>query len=513
MRAATPHGPDHGRLPVRGLVRRALPGSRCGSTCPAAGAVGVQRPGQRRVPVPPLGGAARVGTNRSACSGGRPVDRPRGGPWCPPSPWMTFPCDRRSRAREKYPRTRYGYRSVVLPCLRRTPLPCSYEHRHDRARSPRQPARRGDQLRRPSARGGRGPADALHQPAGHADRRRRGRQDPARPAGRRWRCAGPFRTGCGWSSWPSCATRTCVAVTVAEALGIREESVSPDAPGLADFLADQQALLILDNCEQLVAACADLAETLLRACPDLRILADQPAGAADRRRGDADRAAAVGAGAGRARTPRPTWPATSRPACSSSGRRRCCRISTVTEENCATIAALCQALEGMPLAIELAVARLRVLSLEQILERLTDRYRLLTSGTRNAPARQQTLRALIDWSWDLCSARERVLWSRLSVFSGGFELDAAEQICRGRDPAGRVDPRPDRLPGRQVGAHPHRRRPARPLPDARSGPRVRRRPGSPRPANSRGRRAGTASGTPGSPPTATRTGSAPTRRR
>jgi len=101
----------------------------------------------------------------------------------------------------------------------------------------------------------------------------------------------------------------------------------------------------------------------------------------------------------------------------------------VTDANCATIVRLCQALEGMPLAIELAVARLRVLSLEQILERLTDRYRLLTAGARNAPARQQTLRALIDWSWDLCSDAERLLWSRVSVFSGGLELDAAEVVC------------------------------------------------------------------------------------
>jgi non-specific serine/threonine protein kinase len=87
----------------------------------------------------------------------------------------------------------------------------------------------------------------------------------------------------------------------------------------------------------------------------------------------------------------------------------------------------------MPLAIELAAARLRVLSLEQILDRLTDRYRLLTTGTRNAPARQQTLRALVDWSWDLCSEAEQLLWARLSVFSGGLELDTAEAVCADDD--------------------------------------------------------------------------------
>ena len=218
-----------------------------------------------------------------------------------------------------------------------------------------------------------------------------------------------------------------VAVTVAEALGVREESVSPGAPGLAAFLAGQQALLIFDNCEHLVGACADLAETLLRSCPGLRILVtsrqalriageatltihplsvperDEPCTPGDLARYESasllvERATAVLPG------------------------------FTVTEANCATISALCQALEGMPLAIELAVARLRVLTLDEILDRLTDRYKLLTTGARNAPARQQTLRALIDWSWDLCSEPEQLLWSRLSVFSGGLELDAAESV-------------------------------------------------------------------------------------
>ncbi|MET8149730.1 ATP-binding protein [Actinoplanes sp. NPDC049668] len=219
-----------------------------------------------------------------------------------------------------------------------------------------------------------------------------------------------------------------VAVTVAEALGVREESVSPDAPGLATFLADRQALLILDNCEHLVGACADLAETLLRACPDLRILVTSRQ--ALRISGEATL------------TVQPLSVPEPDAACTPADLPRYESASLlveratavqpgfeVTDANCATITALCQALEGMPLAIELAVARLRVLSLQQILERLTDRYRLLTAGARNAPARQQTLRALIDWSWDLCSEPERVLWSRLSVFSGGLELDAAEQVC------------------------------------------------------------------------------------
>lgn len=219
-----------------------------------------------------------------------------------------------------------------------------------------------------------------------------------------------------------------VAVTVAEALGIREESIGAAAPGLAEFLAEQQALIILDNCEQLVAACADLAALLLRSCPEVRILATSRQ--ALRVAGEATLAVQP------LSVPDPEVPATpaelARNESASLLAERAAAVLpdfTVTEENSATIARLCQALEGLPLAIELAVARLRVLSLDQILERLTDRYRLLTSGTRNAPARQQTLRALIDWSWDLCSDAERTLWSRVSVFSGGLELDAAEQVC------------------------------------------------------------------------------------
>ncbi|MDT5041277.1 MAG: hypothetical protein QOE51_2262 [Actinoplanes sp.] len=219
-----------------------------------------------------------------------------------------------------------------------------------------------------------------------------------------------------------------VAVTVAEAVGVREVAISPGAPGLAAFLADQQALLILDNCEHLVGACADLAETLLRTCPELRILATSrqalrlggeanltvqplsvPGGDTAWTMADLSRYEAASLLVERATAVQPDF--------------------AVTPENCVTIGKLCQAVEGMPLAIELAVARLRVLSLDQILDRLTDRYRLLTAGARNAPARQQTLRALIEWSWELCSEAERTLWSRVSVFSGGLELDAAEVVC------------------------------------------------------------------------------------
>ncbi len=101
----------------------------------------------------------------------------------------------------------------------------------------------------------------------------------------------------------------------------------------------------------------------------------------------------------------------------------------ITENNKDVIAAICRRLDGLPLAIELAAVRLRAMSVEQILQRLTDRYALLTTGSRGAPARQQTLQWCIDWSHELCSQAERELWARLTVFSGGFELDAIEGIC------------------------------------------------------------------------------------
>jgi predicted ATPase/DNA-binding CsgD family transcriptional regulator len=219
-----------------------------------------------------------------------------------------------------------------------------------------------------------------------------------------------------------------LAVTVGETLGLHEDMTGLDPAGLARFLADRQVLLILDNCEHLVAAGADLVETLLRSCPELRVLATSRE--ALRIDGEANLAVQP------LSVPGPT------DACSPGDLHRYESAGLfvdratavlpgfrVTEDNCATIVRLCRALEGVPLAIELAVARLRVLSLEQILDRLTDRYRLLTTGARTAPPRQQTLRALIDWSWDLCSEAERILWSRVSVFSGGFELDAAEAVC------------------------------------------------------------------------------------
>lgn len=101
----------------------------------------------------------------------------------------------------------------------------------------------------------------------------------------------------------------------------------------------------------------------------------------------------------------------------------------VTNTNAPALAEICNHLDGIPLAIELAAARVKVLSLEKIYERLNDRFSLLTGGRRTALPRQQTLRAMIDWSYDLLSEKEKALWNRLSVFQGGWTLEAAEEIC------------------------------------------------------------------------------------
>ncbi|MEU2006766.1 protein kinase [Rhodococcus sp. NPDC019627] len=217
-----------------------------------------------------------------------------------------------------------------------------------------------------------------------------------------------------------------LAGVVANALGLRDQSARPIPEVLVEFLAGREQLLILDNCEQLVSAVAKLTETLLRTCSRLRILATsrEPLGISgeavllvpplgvpdpdDLPRGMAGNdAVTLFAERGAAAIPG----------------------FEVTEENRVTIARICQRLDGLPLPIELAAARLRVMTPEQILQRLTDRYVLLTQGSRDAPSRQQTLRMCIDWSYDLCTPAEQRLWAQLSVFAGSFDLDAAEQVC------------------------------------------------------------------------------------
>lgn len=222
-----------------------------------------------------------------------------------------------------------------------------------------------------------------------------------------------------------------VPSTVAATLGIHEEPGRPALTTLAEALKPRTLLLILDNCEHLVGACAQLAETLLRTCPNLRILATS-------------REALGIAGEVAWRVPSLSLPQPHELAQTDSLARitqyEAIRLFieraeaaapdfTVTPHNIKAMAQICQRLDGIPLAIELAAARVKALSVEQIAARLDDRFRLLTGGSRTALPRQQTLRAMMDWSYELLNERERSLFRRLSAFAGGFTLEAAEAIC------------------------------------------------------------------------------------
>src|SRR5215469_1928785 len=217
-----------------------------------------------------------------------------------------------------------------------------------------------------------------------------------------------------------------VAEAVAGALGLQTHA-APEA-ALADYVADRQLLLVLDNCEHLVDAAAKLADMLLRAGAGLRVVATSR----ESLNIDAETVMPVAPLA----APDPGRHLTAAelmrfPAVSLFAQRAGQVVPgfAVTEPTTEAVARICHRLEGLPLAIELAAARLRALSPEQIDARLGDRLGLLTRGRRTYPARQQTLRASIEWSYELCTEPERLLWARLSVFADGFELDAAEGIC------------------------------------------------------------------------------------
>jgi predicted ATPase/class 3 adenylate cyclase len=206
-----------------------------------------------------------------------------------------------------------------------------------------------------------------------------------------------------------------VPVTVARALGL------PDQPGrstmdtLLRFVADRQLLILLDNCEHLLDASAELVVALLAGAPALTVLATsrEPIGV----------------------TGEATWRVPSLSVADAAielfaERARLAQTGfTVSSDNAAVVAEICGRLDGMPLAIELAAARVRALSLAEILEGLHDRFRLLTGGARTAVRRQQTLRASVDWSHALLSEPERVLFRQLAVFLGGFDLDAAQAVA------------------------------------------------------------------------------------
>jgi len=217
-----------------------------------------------------------------------------------------------------------------------------------------------------------------------------------------------------------------VARRVAAVLGLADELGRAPLEALTRALRHRRALVLLDNCEHLVEECAAVCRALLTGCDRLRILATSreplrvpgenvwrvpplpvPDAGADAL-AETERSEAARLFVARAKAARPGF--------------------TVTADNAPALAELCRALDGVPLALELAAARVRVLSLEQLADRLTDRFGLLTTGDRTAPPRQRTLRGAIDWSYELLTEPERILLRRLSVFHG-WSLEQAEQVC------------------------------------------------------------------------------------
>jgi predicted ATPase/class 3 adenylate cyclase len=219
-----------------------------------------------------------------------------------------------------------------------------------------------------------------------------------------------------------------VAKAIAQALGVREVGSESLAQTLCSHLKPMRALLILDNCEHLVDACATLIDAMLRASPTLRVLATSRevlhvageqtyqlgALSLPDANGDLDslsRSEAAQLFVERARLQQQGF--------------------ALTAQRAPAIAELCLRLDGIPLALELAAARVALLPVEKIVERLNDRFRLLTSGSRSALPRQQTLRALIEWSFDLLAQTERTAFARLAAFAGGWTLEAAEAVVPG----------------------------------------------------------------------------------
>ena len=210
-----------------------------------------------------------------------------------------------------------------------------------------------------------------------------------------------------------------VPFTVARALGLPDQPGSTALNTLMRFIADRQMLIVLDNCEHLADASAAIVAALLGACRGVTLVATsrEPVRAAGEFTWQVPSLSlddeAIELFTDRARHSRPGF--------------------AVTDENAATVTEICRRLDGMPLAIELAAARIRALSLVEIVDSLHDRFRLLTGGARTAVRRQQTLRASVDWSHALLSEPEQVLFRRLAVFLGGFDLDAAQAVAGGDD--------------------------------------------------------------------------------
>ncbi|HSL28177.1 MAG TPA: tetratricopeptide repeat protein, partial [Anaerolineales bacterium] len=244
-----------------------------------------------------------------------------------------------------------------------------------------------------------------------------------------------FDHGVWFVELASLADPELIPQTILATLGVNEQQGLPPLEVLKEYLHGKKALLVLDNCEHLVSASARAANALLNAAPGVKILASS-------------REALGVDGELSYPVPSLTLPDIKHlPLMEHLSQYEAVRLFIdraslvaphfeVDKENAPFIAQICYRLDGIPLAIELAAARVKVLSVEQISRRLDDRFRLLTGGARTALPRQQTLRALIDWSYDILSEGERLLLCRLSVFAGSWTLEAAEEVCadEGVDP-------------------------------------------------------------------------------
>lgn len=244
-----------------------------------------------------------------------------------------------------------------------------------------------------------------------------------------------FRDGAWLVELAPVADPTLITRVVASALGVHEEQDRPLLDTLLDFLRSAQLLVVLDNCEHVVEAAARWIERVVRASPGVRVLATsrEPLGIASERVWRLLPLRTPDA----AQNPSPdellAYPA---PRLFAERATAADPAFRITPGNAPAVAHICQQLDGMPLALELAAARARAMRVEQIAERLRDRFALLTRGSRTALERHQTLRSLIDWSHELLSEPERTLLRRLSVFAGGWTLEAAESACAGDGLAG-----------------------------------------------------------------------------
>ncbi|MGW3229242.1 ATP-binding protein [Kitasatospora sp. NPDC001095] len=216
---------------------------------------------------------------------------------------------------------------------------------------------------------------------------------------------------------------------VLEALRFAGGTARPPLDVLTERLAGRRLLLVLDGCEHLVEACADLADALLRALPGLRLLTTSRTAL----RASGEHLLALAPLPVDLAPPGPVRPGALPDAVQLFADRARAVLPSfeVTEANAEAVALLCRRLDGLPLAVELAAGRLRALSVEQVTARLDDRFRLLIGGSRTALPRHRALRTTIGWSHELCTVQERLLWARLSVFVGGFDLEAAEYVCAG----------------------------------------------------------------------------------